>query len=77
MDQTIQTMNLATRSAILMIRDDDKSFWDKYKWYIVGGLVAIPIQLVMLWFYLRWRKAKKLRALDKGPENGTLHMNSR
>lgn len=27
----------------------DKSFWDKHKWLIIGGAIAIPIQLVALW----------------------------
>ncbi|PVH70418.1 hypothetical protein DL98DRAFT_597833 [Cadophora sp. DSE1049] len=55
--------------AIIQARDD-KSFWDKYKWYIIGGVIAIPIQLVMLWFYLRWRKNKKvsMRIMRETPE---------
>jgi hypothetical protein len=28
----------------------DKSFWEKYKWLIIGGAIAMPVQLVMLWF---------------------------
>ncbi|KAF8853262.1 hypothetical protein BDZ45DRAFT_748772 [Acephala macrosclerotiorum] len=45
--------------AILEAREN-KSFWEKYKWLIIGGLIAVPIQLVALYFYLRYRKRKKL-----------------
>ncbi|KUJ20760.1 uncharacterized protein LY89DRAFT_730774 [Mollisia scopiformis] len=54
----MESLTLLNR-AILEARDK-KSFWDKYKWLIIGGLIAVPIQLVMLYFYLRYRKRKKL-----------------
>ncbi|KAH8656716.1 hypothetical protein BGZ60DRAFT_532297 [Tricladium varicosporioides] len=59
-------MDLINR-AVLEARDD-KSFWDKYKALIIGGAAAIPIQLVALWFYLRYRKRKKAAALQKQNE---------
>lgn len=41
-------MDMVTR-AILVARED-KSFWEKYKWLIIGGAVAMPLQLIALWF---------------------------
>lgn len=39
----------AVSRAILVARDD-KSFWEKYKWLVIGGAIAIPIQLVAGFF---------------------------
>jgi hypothetical protein len=41
-------MDMVTR-AVLVARDD-KTFWEKYKWMIIGGAIAVPIQLVALYF---------------------------
>ncbi|KAH9204169.1 hypothetical protein DL95DRAFT_471733 [Leptodontidium sp. 2 PMI_412] len=57
MDIITQANSILER-AILEARKD-KSFWEKYKWYIIGGGIAVPIQVVAGYFYLRYRKKKK------------------
>ncbi|RDW77564.1 hypothetical protein BP6252_05617 [Coleophoma cylindrospora] len=57
--------------AVLEARDN-KSFWDKYKWLIIGGAIAMPFQLVGLWWFLRRRKAKKAIEAQK---NGSTNLN--
>jgi hypothetical protein len=37
-------------SRALLVAREDKSFWEKYKWLIIGGAIAIPIQLVAGFF---------------------------
>lgn len=63
-----RTMEVVSR-AILVARDD-KSFWEKYKWLVIGGAIAIPIQLVAGFFYLRYRKKKKAAKMMLGEEEG-------
>ncbi|RDW61410.1 hypothetical protein BP5796_11302 [Coleophoma crateriformis] len=51
----------------------NKSFWDKHKWLIIGGLISMPFQLVGAWWFWRYRKAKKALAAQK---NGSTNLNS-
>jgi hypothetical protein len=33
-----------------LVARDDNSFWEKYKWLVIGGAIAIPIQLLAGFF---------------------------
>ncbi|CAL3965377.1 hypothetical protein PZA11_001863 [Diplocarpon coronariae] len=70
-DTLAGVMDTITRTIIergIIEARDDKSFWDKYKWYIIGGLGAMPIQIGLGYWYWRRRKAKKAAALKRTEE---------
>ena len=46
--QSIMDMQILSRT-IIQARDD-KTFWEKYKWLIIGGAIAMPVQLIGLFF---------------------------
>ncbi|KAG4432113.1 hypothetical protein IFR05_012412 [Cadophora sp. M221] len=64
---TINTISAVVFERAILQARDEKSFWDKYKWYIIGGLAALPPQIGLGWWYLRRRKAKKA-ALKRAEE---------
>ncbi|KAK2630566.1 hypothetical protein QTJ16_001386 [Diplocarpon rosae] len=65
----VDTVTRAIFERAIIEARDDKSFWDKYKWYIIGGLAAMPIQ-IGLGYCWRHRKAKKAAALKRTEEEG-------
>jgi hypothetical protein len=43
---SVRFLSMEVISRALLVARDDKSFWEKYKWLIIGGAIAIPIQVV-------------------------------
>ncbi|PVH81025.1 hypothetical protein DL98DRAFT_514934 [Cadophora sp. DSE1049] len=68
--ETLNAISLAVVERALIQARAEKSFWQKYRWYIIGGLAAMPPQAALGWWYLRRRKAKKAALKRSEEETG-------
>ncbi|KAH7385022.1 hypothetical protein BKA64DRAFT_712145 [Cadophora sp. MPI-SDFR-AT-0126] len=68
---TVNAISLEVFERAVIQARAEKSFWQKYRWYIIGGLAALPPQILLGWWYLRRRKAKKA-ALKRSEEETAL-----
>lgn len=47
---TINTMSAAVFERAILEARKEKTFWQKYKWMIIGGLAALPPQIALGWW---------------------------
>tara|TARA_R110002060_G_scaffold74444_2_gene83681 strand:+ start:2176 stop:2325 length:150 start_codon:yes stop_codon:yes gene_type:complete len=48
--ETLNAISLAITERALIQAREEKSFWQKYRWYIIGGLAALPPQAALGWW---------------------------